>query len=294
MAPVIKTDARSNVIGALWMVAAMIGFAVEDMFLKVASATVPIGQVLVVFGAGGALLFAIAALIRGAPLRNPQILSRPMIVRACFEVFGRLFYVLAIALSTLSSATAILQATPIVVVAGAAVFFGEKVGIRRWAAIFVGLIGVMIVLRPTASSFDVFSVFAVLGMLGFAGRDLATRAAPVSLTTSVLGFYGFLAIIVAGLLYSVWDGVPFVIPNLTATGALGGAIVWGVLAYSGLMMAMRVGEVSVVTPFRYSRLLVGLGFGVLVFNETLDTATLLGCGLIVASGLYILARGRRA
>jgi drug/metabolite transporter (DMT)-like permease len=217
-----------------------------------------------------------------------------MIVRACFEVFGRLFYVLAIALSTLSSATAILQATPIVVVAGAAVFFGEKVGIRRWAAIFVGLIGVMIVLRPTASSFDVFSVFAVLGMLGFAGRDLATRAAPVSLTTSVLGFYGFLAIIVAGRLYSVWTGVPFVIPNLTATGALGGAIVWGVLAYSGLMMAMRVGEVSVVTPFRYSRLLVGLGFGVLVFNETLDTATLLGCGLIVASGLYILARGRRA
>ncbi len=294
MAPVIKTDARSNVIGALWMVAAMIGFAVEDMFLKVASATVPIGQVLVIFGAGGALLFAIAARVLGAPLGNPQILSRPMIVRACFEVFGRLFYVLAIALSTLSSATAILQATPIVVVAGAAVFFGEKVGIRRWAAIFVGLIGVMIVLRPTASSFDVFSVFAVLGMLGFAGRDLATRAAPVSLTTSVLGFYGFLAIIVAGLLYSVWNGVPFVIPNLTATGALGGAIVWGVLAYSGLMMAMRVGEVSVVTPFRYSRLLVGLGFGVLVFNETLDTATLLGCGLIVASGLYILARGRRA
>jgi drug/metabolite transporter (DMT)-like permease len=293
MAPVIKTDPRSNVIGALWMVAAMIGFAIEDMFLKVASATVPIGQVLVIFGAGGVILFAITARMRGEPLRNPQILSRPMIVRACFEVFGRLFYVLAIALSTLSSATAILQATPIVVVAGAAVFFGEKVGMRRWSAIFVGLIGVMIVLRPTASSFDVFSIFAVLGMLGFAGRDLATRAAPVSLTTSVLGVYGFLAIVVAGVLYSLWEGTPFIVPTYTASGALGGAIIWGVLAYSGLMRAMRVGEVSVVTPFRYSRLLVGLGFGVLVFNETLDAATLIGCGLIVASGLYILARGRR-
>ncbi|WP_390911266.1 EamA family transporter [Pseudosulfitobacter sp. SM2401] len=293
MAPVIKTDPRSNVIGALWMVAAMIGFAIEDMFLKVASQTVPIGQVLVIFGAGGVILFAITARVRGEPLRNPQILSRPMIVRACFEVFGRLFYVLAIALSTLSSATAILQATPIVVVAGAAVFFGEKVGMRRWSAIFVGLIGVMIVLRPTASSFDVFSIFAVLGMLGFAGRDLATRAAPVSLTTSVLGVYGFLAIVVAGLLYSLWEGTPFIVPTYIASGALGGAIIWGVLAYSGLMRAMRVGEVSVVTPFRYSRLLVGLGFGVLVFNETLDAATLIGCGLIVASGLYILARGRR-
>jgi drug/metabolite transporter (DMT)-like permease len=293
MAPVIKTDPRSNVIGALWMVAAMVGFAVEDMFLKIASGTVPIGQVLVIFGAGGAILFAISARYRGEPLRNRQILSRPMIVRACFEVFGRLFYVLAIALSTLSSATAILQATPIVVVAGAAIFFSEKVGIRRWSAILVGLIGVLIVLQPTAASFDVFSIFAVLGMIGFAGRDLATRAAPVSLTTSVLGVYGFLAIVVAGVLFSIWDNTPFIIPSLTATGALGGAIIWGVLAYAGLMRAMRVGEVSVVTPFRYSRLLIGLAFGVLVFNETLDTTTLLGCALIVASGLYILARGQR-
>lgn len=294
MAPVIKTDARANAIGAAWMVAAMIGFAVEDMFLKVASATVPIGQVLVIFGAGGALIFAIVALLRGERLRNPQILSRPMLVRAGFEVFGRLFYVLALALSTLSSATAILQATPIVVVAGAAIFFGEKVGIRRLAAIAVGLIGVLIVLRPTASTFDVFSIFAVLGMLGFAGRDLATRAAPVSLTTAVLGVYGFLSIVVAGVLYSTWEGAAFVIPTLGTSGALLGAILWGIFGYSGLMLAMRTGEVSVVTPFRYSRLLVGLTFGVLLFGETLDSATIIGCALIVASGLFILARGRRA
>jgi drug/metabolite transporter (DMT)-like permease len=275
------------------MVAAMIGFAVEDMFLKMATVTVPIGQVLVIFGAGGVVLFAIAARVRREPLRNAAILSRPMIIRAVFEVFGRLFYVLAFAFTTLSSATAILQATPIVVVAGAAIFFGEKVGLRRWAAIFVGLIGVMIVLRPTASSFDAFSILAVLGMIGFAGRDLATRAAPVSLTTSVLGVYGFLAIIAAGALYSIWDGTPFVLPTPTAFGALAGSILFGVFAYAGLMLAMRVGEVSVVTPFRYSRLLVGLTFGVLVFNETLDAQTLIGCAFIVASGLDILARGKR-
>ena len=104
---------------------------------------------------------------------------------------------------------------------------------------------------------------------------------------------GLRGVIWQRVLYSLWEGTPFIVPTYIASGALGGAIIWGVLAYSGLMRAMRVGEVSVVTPFCYSRLLVGLGFGVLVFNETLDAATLIGCGLIVASGLYILARGRR-
>lgn len=294
MTPDIKTDARSNMIGAALMVAAMIGFAIEDMFLKVATQTLPIGQVMIGFGLGGMLVFAISARLRGERLRNKQILSPPMRVRAGFEIGGRLFYTLAIALGTLSSATAILQATPIVVVAGAALFFNEKVGPRRWAAIFVGLIGVLIVLRPTADSFDAYSILAVLGMLGFAGRDLATRAAPVSLTTSVLGVYGFLAVVAAGSAFSLWQGAAFVVPDLTATGALCGAILFGVLGYSGLMQAMRVGEVSVVTPFRYARLLCGLGFGVAVFGETLDAPTLTGCGLIVLAGLYILARGRRA
>ena len=279
--------------GALWMIAAMIGFAVEDMFLKIASAHMPIAQVLVMFGLGGMVVFGSTALLTKRPLRNAQMLSRPMIIRAGFEVFGRLFYVLALALSTLTSATAILQATPIVVVAGAALFFGEKVGVRRWSAIIFGLIGVLIVLRPTADSFDVFSILAVLGMIGFAGRDLATRAAPVSLTTPVLGFYGFLAIVVAGALFAMWEQKAFVWPDLKTNAAMAAAVIWGVLGYSGLMLAMRVGEVSVVTPFRYSRLLVGLTFGVLVFGETLDTQTLIGCALIVASGLYILARGQR-
>ena len=211
-----------------------------------------------------------------------------------FEILGRLFYVLAIALTPLSSATVILQATPLVVVAGAALFFGETVGWRRWSAILVGMVGVLVIIQPTGVSFSVLSILAVLGMFGFAGRDLTSRAAPATLSTETLGFYGFLSIIVAGLAYRFWEGESAVVPTLQDGLYLTGACVLGTIAYAALMKAMRTGEVSAVTPFRYSRLLFGIGLGVFVFGETLDQTMWIGSILIVASGLFILWRGRRA
>ncbi|WP_170772716.1 DMT family transporter [Ruegeria lacuscaerulensis] len=290
----IQTDPRSNLIGSAWMIAAMALFALEDALIKAASAAIPIWQVLVLFGAGGAVIYAVVAMLRSTRLFQPDVLSRPMKVRVVFEILGRLFYVLAIALTPLSSATVILQATPLVVVAGAALVFGETVGWRRWSAILIGLVGVVIIIRPTGDSFSALSILAVLGMLGFAGRDLASRAAPASLGTEVLGFYGFLCIIIAGLAYRFWEGTPM--QPLTAQVSLHmtGAIIMGVMAYASLMKAMRTGEVSSVTPFRYSRLLFGIGLGVVMFGERLDQTMWIGSALIVASGLYILARGRRA
>lgn len=289
----IRTDGRSNLLGSIWMVAAMAAFAIEDAFLKAASTTVPIGQVLILFGLGGALVFAILARLNNEPLFDPDVLSRPMRVRAVFEIVGRLFYGLAIALTPLSAATVILQATPLVVVAGAALVFGERVGWRRWLAIVIGLIGVVVIVQPGADSFSALSILAVLGMIGFAGRDLASRAAPIALSTRILGLYGFLAIVIAGAIYSVWLGVPFVLPAVEAWGFLAGAVLAGVVGYSCLMTAMRTGEVSAVTPFRYSRLLFGVAFGIVFFGESLSAPMLVGSGLIVLSGLFILWRGKR-
>lgn len=288
----LRTDPRSNLIGSLWMVAAMAGFALEDAFLKQAADAVPIWQVLVLFGFGGAVGFAGLALWRGEAILHRDVMSLPMRLRAVFEVTGRLFYVLAIALTPLSSATVILQATPLVVVAGAAMFFGEQVGWRRWSAIFVGLAGVVVIVQPTGDSFSVLSLLAVLGMLGFAGRDLTSRAAPASLSTNVLGVYGFLSIILAGLLYRFWEGAPWLAPDRGTAACMAGAVILGIFAYSALMKAMRTGEVSAVTPFRYTRLLFGVGLGVAAFGEHPDQNVWLGSALIVASGLFILWRGR--
>ena len=284
---------NNNMRGGLLMIAAMAGFAVEDMFLKTAARQLPVGQILMIFGAAGMIGFAILAKSQGARLLNSAILSVPILTRAVFEVMGRLFYTLAIAMTPLSSASAILQATPLVVVAGAALVFGERVGWRRWAAIMAGFVGVLIILRPGLEGFTPLSILAVLGMLGFAGRDLATRAAPKTLSNLTLGVYGFAMMVPTGAGLLVWTGGA-VVPDTAASLALAGATLFGVAGYYALTAAMRVGEVSVVTPFRYTRLLFALIFGMLVFAERPDAATLLGSAIIVASGIYTLLRGRKA
>lgn len=288
-----NTSSTANLLGCIWMVAAMAAFAVEDSFVKSASEVLPVGEILIIFGSGGAILFACLALLNGEPLFTSDVISRPMRIRICFEIAGRLFYVLAISLIPLSAATVILQATPLVVVAGAALIFGEKVGWRRWTAIMIGLIGVVVIVRPGTEGFSLLSILAVIGMIGFAGRDLASRAAPASLSTSILGLYGFLSVVVAGAMYSMWEAAPFVLPGAAVSLSLTGALLSGVAAYAFLMKAMRTGEVSAVTPFRYTRLLFGVALGMAVFGEELSLSILVGSGLIVLSGAFILWRGRQ-
>lgn len=276
------------------MIASMAAFAVEDAFVKAASATLPIGQILIIFGLGGALIFAFSLRLNGEPLFHRDVVSGPMRARVFFEITGRLFYVLAISLIPLSAASVILQATPLVVVAGAALVFGEKVGWRRWVAIAIGLVGVLVIIQPGTDSFSALSILAVIGMLGFAGRDLASRAAPPTLSTSMLGMYGFLSVVLAGVMFGAWQAAPFVMPDVQTAAYLLGAVVVGAAAYFCLMKAMRTGEVSAVTPFRYTRLVFGTGLGVALFGEQLSPPMLVGSALIVASGLFILWRGKRA
>ncbi len=275
------------------MVAAMAAFALEDACLKAAARHLPIGQMLMLFGLGGMLAFAAFPRGDGERLFHPMVLSRAMRVRAVFECAGRLFYTLAIVLTPLSAATAILQATPVLVVLGASLYFRERVGWRRWAAVVAGLVGVLVVLRPTGSDFSALSVLTVIGMIGFAGRDLASRAVPKVLGTRHLGFYGFLTVVLAGGLYAIWEGQPFTVPGTDAATALIAAVAVGVLAYACLMKAMRTGDIATVTPFRYTRLFFGLALGVFVFGEQIDGPMILGCAIILAAGLLIAWDGRQ-
>ena len=281
-----------NIRGSILMILAMAGFAVEDMFIKAASQSLPVGEILILFGLGGTIGFTLLAARRGEGPYSPAIFCRAVVAKAVCEVIGRLGYTLALALTPLSSASAILQATPLVVVAGAAAIFGERVGWRRWAAICAGFVGVMVILRPGMSGFVPASLFAVVGTLGFAGRDLATRAAPPALSNMQLGIYGFFMLIPTGAGILAFTGGA-VWPSAPAGGALLAATVVGVGAYYALTAAMRIGEVAVVTPFRYTRLVFAILLGAAVFAERPDGATLLGSAIVIGSGIYTLLRQRR-
>lgn len=282
-----------NVRGSIFMVLAMAAFALEDMFIKAASVSLPVGEVLILFGLGGTLIFGGLTLLRGEQLFPAAFWSLSILLKSVFEIAGRVFYTLAITLTTLSSASAILQATPLVVVMGAALLFGERVGWRRWLAILIGFSGVLMILRPGVEGFEALSILAVLGMLGFAGRDLATRGAPKVLSHMQLGFNGFLMLIPAGTGLLWYSGSP-ALPDANGLLQLGAAIFFGVIAYYSLTVAMRSGEVAVVTPFRYTRLVFALILAVLVFDERPDLLTLLGSVVVVGSGIYTLLRQRRS
>lgn len=274
--------------GALFMTASMAGFAVEDVFVKAAAQSLPLGQVLLTIGLAGMLVFAAMAARQGEPVLPSAFLSRPMLIRSGFEITGRLFYGLAITLTALSTTSAILQATPLVVVAGAALVFGERVGPQRWLAVLLGFLGVLVILRPGAD-FSALSLLAVVGLLGFAGRDLATRAAPKGMSNRQLGALGFAMLALAGAILLLVSGGAR-LPGIADLARLAAGTVFGMAGYHALTYAMRTGEVSAVTPFRYTRLLFAMVLAMALFGERPDLATWIGAALIVGSGVFALTR----
>ncbi|MDG1169742.1 MAG: DMT family transporter, partial [Sulfitobacter sp.] len=136
-----------NFRGAVLMVLAMLGFALEDMFIKLLAGAVSVGQILVMLGVGGSVVFGAIVLMQGKALFSRDMLTLPIGLRALGEMVGTMCFVSAIVLTPISSASAILQATPLAVTLGAALFLGEPVGWRRWSAITVGLCGVLLIVR---------------------------------------------------------------------------------------------------------------------------------------------------
>ena len=279
---------KENFRGSFLMVVAMATFALEDSVIKLVSSVLPVGQILFLLGVGGALAFTGLGLILKKEFFSTGFFSWPMNSRVVSEVIGRVFYSSALALTPLSSSTIILQATPLVVVVGAAVLFKESVTTIRWFAVILGFFGVVIIVDPGSDSFSFLSILAVLGMLGFACRDLASRAVPKALNIFALGLHGFLSIALSGIVLHLFHNEPILWPDISSWLFLLIGIVLGTIGYSAIISAMRMGEVSAITPFRYSRIIFGVVIGVFFFEEKVTLTVALGCGLILLSSFIVL------
>ncbi|SHE44057.1 Permease of the drug/metabolite transporter (DMT) superfamily [Loktanella atrilutea] len=283
-----------NLRGSILMVLAMLGFALEDMFIKQMSGALPTGQILATLGLGGCVVFAVICRAQGAALLQRDALHPMVLLRNVGEIFGTLGYVTAVVLTPISSASAIFQATPLFVTLGAALFLREAVGWRRWVAICVGFCGVLLIIRPGMEAFRPASLFAVQGVVFLGIRDLATRRVPATVSSMRLSTYAFGVTVPTGLILMAIMGEPFVRPGTLDTLRVLGSVVVGVLGYYALVAATRIGEMSHVAPFRYSRLVFALIVGVTVFGERPDAATLIGAAIIVGSGIYsALREGQR-
>ncbi|WP_392337325.1 DMT family transporter [Loktanella salsilacus] len=279
-----------NLRGSILMVLAMLGFALEDMFMKQMANALPTGQILAMLGFGGGLIFAIVCWVQGQTLLARDVLHPMVLLRNFGEVFGTVGYVSAVILTPISSASAIFQATPLFVTLGAALFLQESVGWRRWVAIAVGFCGVLLIIRPGLDSFQPASLFAVQGVIFLGIRDLATRRIPRSISSMRLSTYAFAVIVPTGLVLMAVMGDSFAVPSGTDSWRIAGSIAAGVLGYYALVTATRLGDMSHIAPFRYSRLVFALIVGTTVFGERPDLATLIGAAIIVGSGTYAAIR----
>jgi drug/metabolite transporter (DMT)-like permease len=278
--------------GALLMSVSMAGFLFNDTIVKVLADSLNIGQIMLLRGILATALLTGLACWLGAlrPLR--LALNRMFILRVIGETGGTVTFLLALRHIPIANASAILQALPLAVTMGAALFLSEPVGWRRWAAIAVGFTGVMIVVRPGMDGFSSYSIL-VLGTVFFAAlRDIATRLIPgdvpslyiSAVTAPIVGLVGLAMMFPMG----GWQPVT---PD--QTGLLLAAAVFLIIGYQCIILAMRSGDISFVAPFRYTNLLWAMLVGFLVFGDVPDVFMIVGATIIVVSGIYTLYRERK-
>ena len=274
------------------MMMSMACFAVEDTFIKLLSARLPATQILFSIGFGGALITLVLAIVLNVNLADKILLNKHVISRTIADLFGALSFTSAMVLIPMSLLASILQATPLFVTLGAAILLGEKVGWRRWSAIFIGFLGVIIILQPGYGSFQLASLLGLAAVLCLALRDVVTRDMATEIPTLTVTFYACLAMGSAGFIAYPFFGPPIMPTTYEAITLICAAII-GLTGYFLLVLATRKGDVSVIAPFRYSRLLFSLGLASLILGEKLTLPILFGGLLVVSSGIYTFGRERR-
>jgi drug/metabolite transporter (DMT)-like permease len=222
---------------------------------------------------------------------NPMRSVRPLmqVFRGLGLLCSSIFFIIALGYLPIAEATATGFISPLFVTGLSVMFLGEKVGLRRWTATIVGLIGVLIIIRPGTSAFQPATMFPIISALGWATALVLTRK--ISGADRAITTMAFSAITGFLVLSAV---VPFywMVPSWTQI-ALGVGI--GTAATIGhwiVVLAFRYADASVLAPFSYVQLVSVTLLGFFVFGEVPDVVTFIGAATIIASGVYTAHRER--
>tara|TARA_R110002051_G_scaffold137753_2_gene210263 strand:- start:15803 stop:16777 length:975 start_codon:yes stop_codon:yes gene_type:complete len=191
----------------------------------------------------------------------------------------------------LAQVYAILFAAPLMITVLAIPVLGEKVRLRRWAAVLVGLIGVLVVLRPGSTDLTLGHVAALVAALGGSIASIVVRKIGADERPVVMLLYPMVTnfVVMASLLPLVY--VPMPIEHL---GLLGVVAVFAWIASRMIITAYQTGEAAIIAPMQYSQIIWATVYGTFFFGESIDMTTAIGAGIIIASGMYIVLRESRA
>lgn len=281
-----------NAKGAVLMMGSMTAFTLNDVMVKLLAETLPLFQIVFLRGLmTTAMLAATVAAFGKLTFRIPRGDRLKVLLRTLFEVLTVVTFLRALVNMEIANAAAILAALPLAVTLGASVFFGEQVGWRRWSAIGVGAFGVLLIVQPGLAGFNAYSLLALGAIALVAGRDLVTRAMSDDVPLMSVAVLTAAAVCAFGGVMSLTEPwVPVSGRDVFYLFLCAGFIIGG---YVLSILVMRVGDVSAVSPFRYTALVVALIFGVIIFDELPNSLALVGAGIVVATGVFTLIRERQ-
>lgn len=280
-----------NLRGAGFMLASMTAFTVNDACMKALAGEVPLFQSIFLRS-----LVVVACLLglgwRAGVFRVhiPKGDRGLIALRSGVEVCAAYFFISALFNMPLANISAILQALPLTVSLAGALFLGESVGWRRFVAIMVGFVGVLLIVRPTGDGFTIYSIYVLLAVVCVTVRDLAARRMSQATPTISVALLAGVAVMIMSGLGSL--GETWVTPSPQESTAIVAASLFIIGGYIFSVSAMRAGEIGFVAQFRYSSLIVALILGFVFFSEWPDALTLLGSAIVVATGLFTLYRER--
>jgi drug/metabolite transporter (DMT)-like permease len=280
---------RDKLSGVLIMLLAVLLFSCMDALIKLASARYPTGQI--IFFRNAFAFLPLSFFIRRAGglkiLRTRHF--KQHLLRAVFGITSMGCGFLSFALMPLADSVAIGMSAPIFLTAVSVPLLGEKVGWRRWAAVIVGFLGILIITRPGMGVFGAGALLALAGSLLYAFAIVQIRKMPAGEPAATTVFFFSLIATGVGGASLPWQWVtpgPLMLACLIVIGLIGG------LAQMALTVAYRIGPVSIVAPFEYTGLLFATGFGFAIWGQVPDRFVFLGAVVVIASGLYILHRER--
>lgn len=294
-------------LGAISALIAVTLFAVNDATIKFLSGGYALHEVVLIRSLIGFVI--IVAII--APMTNGWAIVRTRrlgmhLIRGLLVVTANMLFFLGLAAMPLAEAVAIFFISPLVITLFSVVFLKEKVGPRRWGAIVVGFIGVLIMMRPGTEAFRLASLLPLIAAVCYAGLHMMTRLIGRTESAATMAFYIQVAFIIVCVVMglAVGDG-RFAVQSDPSMAFLLRGWLWpdpadallflqlGVCTGIGgylISQAYRVSEAAVIAPLEYIALPLSVLFGVMIFDEWPDVVASIGMGFIVGAGLFTLWR----
>ena len=278
-----------NFRGALIMMVCMSAFVLNDAFVRLAGNSLPLAQILFMRGLITTIVLLTFAVYGGVFSSKVSKKDKWRIFfRSIAEALTSYFFLTAVMNMPFANVTAILQILPMTVTLAAAFVFKEKVGIIRITLILAGFLGVVLIINPSTDGFNLYAIYALIAVFLITTRDLITR----KISSRVPTLLPTVSASIGVLIFSVFllINTPFQPLNTQNSLFILLAAFFIIFGYYTAVLVMRSGEISFISPFRYSAILFALILGLIFFDEKPDKTAFLGIVIVMLAGIFLMSR----